>query len=105
VLEDWRPEPEGPPLPHRLRPVGGDLRGAIAIGAAQLSVDPLEALPRLVRMLYWFGTRPRRVWADATSELGAGDTALLPRGAAIASFSFLRPPSDASASRASDSGG
>ena len=56
-------------------------------------------------MLYWFGTRPRRVWAEATSELGAGDTALLPRGAAIASFSFLRPLSDASASRASDSGG
>jgi hypothetical protein len=92
VLEDWRAEPEGPPLPHRLRPAGGALSGEIAIGTVQLSVDPLDALPRLVRMLYWFGARPRRIWADATSDLAAGPSEALPRGAAIASFSFLRPP-------------
>jgi hypothetical protein len=99
ALEDWRSEPDGPPLPHRLRPTGGALAGEVAIGAVQLSVDPLEALPRLVRMLYWFGARPRRIWADATSELAAGPSEALPRGAAIASFSFLRPPNGANPAR------
>jgi hypothetical protein len=92
ALEDWRPEPEGPPLPHRLSVSDRAVRGAVAIGASHLSIDPLEALPRLVRMLYWFGARPRRIWADATSELASGASDALPRGAAIASFSFLRPP-------------
>jgi hypothetical protein len=92
ALEDWRADGDGPPLPHRLRPTGGALAGEVAVGAAQLSIDPLEALPRLVRMLYWFGARPRRIWADATSDLAASASEPLPRGAAIASFSFLRPP-------------
>ena len=105
ALEDWRAEGEGPPLPHRLRPIGGAVSGEVAVGAAQLSIDPLDALPRLVRMLYWFGARPRRIWADATSELAASSSGALPRGAAIASFSFLRPPEDPSASPSRDSGG
>jgi hypothetical protein len=92
ALEDWRAEPEGPPLPHRLRLGDEALRGEIAIGAAHLSIDPLDALPRLVRMLYWFGVRPRRIWADAMSEVASNPSQPLPRGAAIASFSFLHPP-------------
>ena len=80
-------------------------RGEVAVGAAQLSIDPLDALPRLVRMLYWFGARPRRIWADATSELAVSASEALPRGAAIASFSFLRPPDDPSPSQSRDSGG
>ena len=92
ALEAWQHEAEGPPLPHQLRPERGALRGSIAIGAPHLSIDPLDALPRLVRMLYWFGARPRRIWADATSDLTASASEALPRGAAIASFSFLRPP-------------
>jgi hypothetical protein len=103
VLEDWRPEPEGPPVPHRLRISDPALRGVIAIGAPQLSIDPLDALPRVVRMLYWFGARPRRIWADATSELASNGSDALPRGAAIASFSFLRPPETSPATP--DSGG
>jgi hypothetical protein len=105
ALEDWRAEGDGPAIPHRLRPTAGALGGDVAIGAAQLSVDPLEALPRLVRMLYWFGARPRRIWSDATSGLAASGPDALPRGAAIASFSFLRPLEDASRSRSSESGG
>jgi hypothetical protein len=92
ALEDWRPEKKGPPMPHRLRASGGALRGDVEIGASHLSIDPLDALPRLVRMLYWFGARPRRIWADANSELASGASEALPSGAAIASFSFLRPP-------------
>jgi hypothetical protein len=92
ALEDWRPEQEGPPLPHRLRASGDALRGDVAIGTSHLSIDPLDALPRFVRMLYWFGAHPRRIWADATSELVSSGSEALPRGAAIASFSFLRPP-------------
>jgi hypothetical protein len=105
ALEDWRAEADGSRVPHRLRPTGAGLRGSIGVGASQLSVDPLDALPRLVRMLYWFGERPRRIWADATSELAVGASDALPRGAAIASFSFLRPPSDPNPARSSDSGG
>jgi hypothetical protein len=104
ALEDWRPEPAGPPMPHRLRPAGGGLTGAIAIGPSHLSIDPLDALPRFVRMLYWFGARPRRIWADATSELASSSSEPLPRGAAIASFSFLRPP-ETSQLQTRDSGG
>jgi hypothetical protein len=104
ALEDWRAEGDGPPLPHRLRPVGDELAGEIAVGPAQLSIDPLDALPRLVRMLYWFEARPRRIWADATSELAAGASEALPRGAAIASFSILRPMEDRSPSPSRDSG-
>jgi hypothetical protein len=105
ALEDWRAEGDGTRLPHRLRPIGGALAGEVAVGTAQLSIDPLAALPRVVRMLYWFGARPRRIWADATSELTAGASEALPRGAAIASFSFLRPPEDPSPSQSRDSGG
>ena len=104
ALEDWRPEKEGPPLPHRLRASDRALHGGVAIGDAQLSIDPLDALPRLVRMLYWFGARPRRIWADATSELASSAADPLPRGAAIASFSFLRPP-ETSSLQTRDSGG
>ena len=92
TLEDWRAEKEGTPIPHRLHAPGSALRGDVTIGASHLSIDPLEALPRLVRMLYWFGARPRRIWADATYELASSGSEALPRGAAIASFSFLRPP-------------
>jgi hypothetical protein len=91
ALEDWRADGGGPALPHRIRPIGRAVTGEIAVGPAQLSIDPLEALPRLVRMLYWFGARPRRIWADAQSELAVASEGL-PRGVAIASFSFLRPP-------------
>jgi hypothetical protein len=105
ALESWRPEGGGPPIPHRLRPIGGALRGEVAIGTVQLSIDPLDTLPWLLRMLYWFGAPPRRVWSDAASELAASAPDALPRGAAIASFCFLRPLEDPSPSRSSDSGG
>jgi hypothetical protein len=103
ALEDWRADGDGPPLPHRLRPIGGGLSGEVVIGAAQLSVDPLEALPRLVRMLYWFGARPRRIWANAESEVAVGAAETPTRGSAIASFSYLRPPEQTSRPR--NSGG
>jgi hypothetical protein len=104
ALEDWRPEKEGPPLPHRLRVADPALHGSVAIGAPQLSIDPLDALPRLVRMLYWFGARPRRIWADATSDVASSGSEPLPRGAAIATFSILRPP-ETSQLQTRDSGG
>ncbi len=105
ALEDWHSDAAGTRVPQRLRLRGDGLRGSIAIDATQLSIDPLDALPRLVRMLYWFGAHPRRIWADAASELAADGPDALPRGAAIASFSFLRPPDDPNPARSSDSGG
>jgi hypothetical protein len=92
ALEDWRAEGEGPPIPHRIRARGAALRGGVAIGAVRVSIDPLDALPRAVRMLYWFGMHPRRIWADATSDLAAAGFDPPPRGAAIAILTFLRPP-------------
>jgi hypothetical protein len=105
AFEDWRADPAGPPLPQRLRPKGHELRGSIAIGPAHLSIDPLDALPRLVRMLYWFGASPRRIWTDATSDLASSASETLPRGAVIASFTFLRPLDDPTRSSSRDSGG
>jgi hypothetical protein len=111
ALEDWRPMADGTPLPRRIR-AGGALRGAVAVGDARISIDPLDALPRVVRMLYWFGAHPRRVWADATSDLAGDGFAPPRRGAVVASFTFLRPPdipsppsSHSSSSPASASGG
>jgi hypothetical protein len=92
ALEDWRAEAEGPPIPRHLRATGAALRGGAAVGAVRISIDPLDALPRVVRMLYWFGAHPRRIWADATSDLAAVGFEPPPRGALIANFTFLRPP-------------
>jgi hypothetical protein len=94
-LEGWRRTSSGDALPQRLRPEDHGLSGQIAIGLPLLAADPLDALPRLVRMLYWFGASPRRVWADANTDLTVGsDTpAPPPRGPALASFTFLRESS------------
>ena len=105
AFEDWRANAAGSPLPQRLRPKSHELRGSIGIGAVHLSIDPLDALPRLVRMLYWFGASPRRIWADATSELTSSAPETLPRGAVIASFTFLHPPDDPTRSSFRDPGG
>jgi hypothetical protein len=103
ALEDWHSESDGPPLPRRIRARGAALRGSVAIGAVRISIDPLDALPRAVRMLYWFGARPRRIWADASSDLAAAGFEPPPRGAVIANFTFLRPPDPQST--ATSSGG
>lgn len=100
----WRGEGDQG-VPHVLWPSGDFLGGSIEISAPHLQVDPLDALPRLVRMLYWFGARPRRIWADATFEVTVSRSESPPRGAAIASFSYLRPPEKQSPSPSSDSGG
>jgi hypothetical protein len=121
TLEPWVSVTGGGRVPRGLRLKGPGLRGSVAVGRAQLSIDPLDALPRVVRMLYWFGAHPRRIWADATSELScdldlagvsAGAAAAPPpRGAAIASFTYLRSPDDPTPSARSapsaspDSGG
>ena len=112
AFEGWQRADGAHPLPSRMRANGG-VFGSIDIGATRLSIDPLEALPRLVRMLYWFGAQPRRIWTDASSNLAwsAGLAALgdppadLANGAAIATFTFLHPPDDPNLSPPPDSGG
>jgi hypothetical protein len=91
-LEEWRAEGDGPPIPHRIRARGEALRGAAEVGAVRISIDPLDALPRVVRMLYWFNVHPRRIWADTASDLAPAGSEPPPRGASIATFTFLRPP-------------
>ena len=91
AVEGWRRDASGEVLPRRLRPAGADLGGDVAIAGSRLAVDPLDALPRLARMLYWFGANPRRVWADAELALSS-DASPPPRGPALASFTLLRDP-------------
>jgi len=111
-LEAWHPVATGDRLPQRLRPKDHDpagLTGEVAVAEAHLARDPLDALPRVVRMLYWFGASPRRIWADAHSGLvlaSAGDANASPLlGPALASFTFLRPPAERSPPRPPETGG
>jgi hypothetical protein len=93
ALESWSEDPNGETLPRLLRPVDATLGGGIAIETSHLALDPLDALPRLVRMLYWFGANPRRAWTRATFDL-TSEASPPPRGPALASFTLLRdlPP-------------
>ncbi len=95
-LEAWR-EAAGERLPRHIATRGDGIRGGFAIGSPFLAHDPLDALPRIVRMLYWFGADPWRVWAEADAEFSTASRApdvpsLPPRGPALASFTFLREP-------------
>ena len=58
-----------------------------------LRLDPLDALPLAVRMVYSFRARPHRIWVDARVDLApkraAEGTALSLGGAGVAALSFL----------------
>jgi hypothetical protein len=81
------------PVPRALRLSGPGVHGTVSLGGALLQRDPLEALPRAIRMLYLFGSRPHRTWVDATVDValkpGEGRAALPLHSPGVATLNFL----------------
>jgi hypothetical protein len=94
------PAPLGQAISGNGYPIPGDvpvamrmLSGSITLGEPVLRLDPLDALPLAVRMVYSLRARPHRVWVDArvdlTLERAAEGTALSLGGAGVAALTFL----------------
>lgn len=106
VAHSDAPPPLGPatsgddyPIPAHI-PVALPLaNGSITLGESLLRLDPLDALPLAVKMVYSFGARPHRIWVDARVDLARGraaEAAALPLGKiGVAALTFLDSlPSD-----------
>ncbi len=80
------------PVPGRLLLLG-EVSGAIALGEIGLRVDPLDALPRLLKMVYPFRRSPRHAWANGVADLSlkseGGPAAARIEGAGIATIVHL----------------
>ena len=57
------------PIPSGIEMRGKGLDGSISLGNPLLEVDPLDALPALLRMVYSFGGRPRLLWVQANADV------------------------------------
>jgi hypothetical protein len=83
----------GYPIPARIPVALPLLSGAITLGEPILRLDPLDALPAAVRMVYSLRARPHRIWVDARVDLTpqrAAQGAVLPlEGAGVAALTFL----------------
>lgn len=81
------------PIPSALVLDGSDLRGRVTFGPPWLEVDPLAALPSVLRMVYSLRGRPHRSWAEAGFEFTWVPEPEHPTvrvtGDAIAALSFL----------------
>jgi hypothetical protein len=81
------------PVPTRINLRGKGLEGRVTLGRTLLEVDPLDALPTLLRMVYSFGGRPRHQWLEADAEVAlkspAGDAVLRWQGDGIAKLVHL----------------
>ena len=81
------------PIPSSLALDGSDLQGRVSFGPPWLEVDPLAALPSILRMVYSLRGRPHRSWAEAGFEFTwvprPEHPKLLIAGDAVASLSFL----------------
>jgi hypothetical protein len=87
------------PIPAQIPLALPALSGSITLGDAILRLDPLDALPLAVRMVYSFRARPHRVWVDARVDLTpkrAAEGAAPPLGGiGVAALTFLDSlPSD-----------
>ncbi len=84
---------DGYPIPGQIPVALPVLSGSITLGEPILRLDPLDALPLAVRMVYSLRARPHRVWVDArvdlTPERAAEGTALSLGGAGVAALTFL----------------
>lgn len=81
------------PIPQRLVLSAPGLHGAVSFGETLLEVDPLDALPAFLRMVYSLRGRPHRSWTHAQIELSLVPGPELPAirvtGDAIAALTFL----------------
>jgi hypothetical protein len=93
VLPQWR-EPRYP-IPAALHLHNSELDAQIELGRILLQHEPLKDLPRLIRFLLSFRTRPKRVWTDSPFEVkvssGSDRSLLRVRGTGIASVTYLNP--------------
>jgi hypothetical protein len=98
VFETTEPPDSPYPIPTALDMRGKGLGGRISFGRTLLEVDPLAALPALLRIVYPLAGKPRHVWVEASAEVAlkspSRDAALRLRGEGIATLVFLdaRPP-------------
>lgn len=87
------------PIPRQQTLRAAGLHGALSFGPAWLEVDPLDALPAFLRMVYSLRGRPHRSWSEAEIELSLVPGPELPAvrvaGKAVAALTFLDalPPS------------
>ena len=81
------------PSPSRMVLDGKDFQGRVSLGEPFLEVDPLAALPTLVRMVYSLRGRPHRSWTPAHFDLSVIPGPALPavriEGDAVASLTYL----------------
>jgi hypothetical protein len=81
------------PIPTQLEARGKNLDARFSLGKTILEVDPLDALPALLRMVYSFGGRPRHLWVEADAEVAlkspAGDAVLRWNGEGLANLVYL----------------
>jgi hypothetical protein len=81
------------PIPARIPVALPVLSGSITLGEPFLRLDPLDALPLAVRMVYSFRARPHRIWVDARVDLApkraAEGAAIAFEGAGVAALTFL----------------
>ena len=91
-LEFPRGEHSDYPLPTRLDFAGGGARAVASPRGPALVRNPLDPLPMAIRMLYSFGAKPRRLWADTTLwvevESGEGAESLSWETPGIATLNF-----------------
>lgn len=94
AVDTENPANPGPyPVPRRQTLRAPGLHGALQFGPALLAVDPLDALPSFLRMVYSLRGRPQRSWSEARIELSLVPGPELPAvrvaGNAIAALTFL----------------
>ena len=100
VIEATPGTPGAYPVPASLGLRGKGIDGAISLGATRLEVDPIEALPALVRMVYSFGGRPLHRWVEAEADVALKspdeNAVLRYQGAGFAALSYpdRTPPND-----------
>ncbi len=68
-LELQEPGGDPYPIPGSIEMRGKGLDASISLGNPVLEVDPLDALPAVLRMVYSFGGRPRLLWVPANADI------------------------------------
>lgn len=68
-LELQEPGGDAYPIPRAIEMRGKGLKASISLGKPLLEVDPLDALPPILRMVYSFGDRPRLLWVQTNADV------------------------------------
>ena len=81
------------PVPRAIEMGANHHNGSVLLARTRLEVDPLDALPALLRMVYSFGGRPRHLWVDTAADVvlksPGRDAVSRIEGAGIAALYFV----------------